>query len=775
MTSSNFYGKISINLPPFQIIYTLYLKWIKGAIIMDIQKQKTHLVEHIASLLNILETNNMETSLLMENDIPPEVSSLLGTQDIQTAYETIRFMEEMPGGFLIYHADGSEQIIYANKALLRIFQCNTLREFREFTHNSFKGVVHQEDLEEVEQSIMEQVKASQYDLDYVEYRIIRKDGLVRWVEDYGHFIHSNSAGDIFYVFITDATDKKKKHMEEKASLLNKGKQKEKKLQNVIDNYDKRIKLINQEHLRRLEVIEGLSINYESILYADMDSDKIMPYRLSKRNKLQFGNKLQVRSFLWYISDYINTWVHPEDTRIVSEATSPAYIRERLSNHKTFYINYRIIYNDEIQYLQLRIVNVSNKKHISQIVMGYRRVDEELQHEMEQKQMLKEALNNADLAITAKNTFLSNMSHDMRTPLNAVFGYTMLARKCNIDNETISEYLDKIDHSSRQLLDLIDKVLEISWTETNDVNIEETECNLCDIMQDIHNTLAEQAASKNISLSVNSSNLRHYDVFTDPGKLKQLLMHLSNNALKYTKNNGMVNISLYELEKLPNKHVTYKFVVQDTGIGIGKGFLERIFEPFEREKNTTFSGVHGTGLGLAIARNITEMMGGHIDVESTAGKGSTFTVTLNLRIHEQPLSISNVNEDTFSQLMNQKILLVEDNEINLEIETEILQGLGFIIETAVNGSIAVEKIKKAEPDEFALVLMDIQMPVMDGLEATRAIRSLGSPELANIPIIALSANAFESDKRMSIESGMNAHLTKPIDIPVLLETIVKTIK
>ncbi len=422
---------------------------------MDIQKQKTHLVEHIASLLNILETNNMETSLLMENDIPPEVSSLLGTQDIQTAYETIRFMEEMPGGFLIYHADGSEQIIYANKALLRIFQCNTLREFREFTHNSFKGVVHQEDLEEVEQSIMEQVKASQYDLDYVEYRIIRKDGLVRWVEDYGHFIHSNSAGDIFYVFITDATDKKKKHMEEKASLLNKGKQKEKKLQNVIDNYDKRIKLINQEHLRRLEVIEGLSINYESILYADMDSDKIMPYRLSKRNKLQFGNKLQVRSFLWYISDYINTWVHPEDTRIVSEATSPAYIRERLSNHKTFYINYRIIYNDEIQYLQLRIVNVSNKKHISQIVMGYRRVDEELQHEMEQKQMLKEALNNADLAITAKNTFLSNMSHDMRTPLNAVFGYTMLARKCNIDNETISEYLDKIDHSSRQLLDLID--------------------------------------------------------------------------------------------------------------------------------------------------------------------------------------------------------------------------------------------------------------------------------------------------------------------------------
>jgi len=742
---------------------------------MDMQKQKHHLVEHIASLLKILESNNMETSHLIEDNPCSEVSSLLETQDIQTAYEAIRFMEEMPGGFLIYHADGDEQIIYANKALLRIFQCDTLKEFRELTHNSFKGIVHPGDLKEVEQSIIEQVNASQYDLDYVEYRIIRKDGEVRWVEDYGHFIHSDSVGDIFYVFITDATDKKKKHMEERASLINEREQKEKKLQNVIEKYDKEIKLINQEHLRRLEVIEGLSINYESILYADMDSDKIMPYRLSSRNRLQFGNKLQVRGFLWYVSDYIDTWVHPEDARIVSEATSPAYIREKLSNHKTFYINYRIIDNDEIQYLQLRIVNVSNKKHISQIVMGYRRVDEELQYETEQKQILEEALNNADLAITAKNTFLSNMSHDMRTPLNAVFGYTMLARKCSNNNETVNEYLDKIDNSSRQLLDLIDKVLEVSWTETNDVHIEETECNLCDIMQDIHNSLAVQAARKNISLSVNSSNIRHYDVFTDPGKLKQLLMYLANNALKYTKNNGMVDISLYEAEKLPNKHVTYKFVVKDTGIGIGKDFLGRIFEPFEREKNTTLSGVHGTGLGLAIARNITEMMGGHIDVKSTTGKGSTFTVTLNLRIHEQPLSISNVNEDTFSQLMNQKILLVEDNEINLEIETEILQDLGFIIETAVNGSIAVEKIKKAGPDEFALVLMDIQMPVMDGLEAARAIRRLDNPVLANIPIVALSANAFESDKRMSMESGMNAHLTKPIDIPVLLETIVKTIK
>lgn len=745
---------------------------------MKKQNQEHHLVEYIVDLLNILETENVDISNIDAEDLMELAAktgdcSIQKPHNIQTAYEAVKFMDEMPGGFLIYHADDNEQIIYANKALLRIFQCSTLQEFRKITNNSFQGIVYPEDLDEVEQSIKEQISASQYDLDYVEYRIIRKDGSLRWIEDYGHYIYSEFAGGIFYVFIGDATEKKKKHLEEKATILNERLQNEQKLQSLIEEYDKEIKLINQEHLRRLEVIEGLSINYESILYADLDTDKILPYRLSSRNSPQFGNKMQARGYLWYTSEYIEEWVHPDDRQMVSVITSPGCIREKLLNHKTFYVNYRIIDNGEIQYLQLRVVNVGNKNHISQIVMGYRSVDEELRREMEQKQMLEEALNNADLAITAKNTFLSNMSHDMRTPLNAIFGYTVLARKYTSNSEAVEDYLEKIESSGRQLLDLIDKVLEISWTETNDVQLEELECNLCDIMQDLYNMLLPQAQKKNINLSVNSSRLMHYDVFSDPGKLKQLFMHLSNNAIKYTEYGGRVDVSLVELERLPNDQIVCQFTVEDTGIG--EEFLEHIFEPFEREKNTTLSGVHGTGLGLTIVKNITEMMGGRIEVKSNAGKGSRFTVTLRLRIQEQPLSISNGNEDTLSQLMNHKILLVEDNEINLEIETEILQGLGFVIETAENGSIAVEKIKEAAPGEFALVLMDIQMPVMDGLQATQLIRKIENPDLARIPIIALSANAFESDRKMSIESGMNAHLTKPIDVPLLLETLVKTLK
>ncbi len=517
------------------------------------------------------------------------------------------------------------------------------------------------------------------------------------------------------------------------------------------------------------------MNYESILYADLDSDEIFAYRLSYRTARQFDEIHQVRSFAWYISDYIETWVHPEDCQQVYQSTSPSYIRKRLAEEKTYYINYRILNKTDTQYIQLRIVNVGNKKHISQIVLGYRRVDDEIRREMEQKQILEEALNSANLAIIAKNSFLSNMSHDMRTPLNAILGYTLLARKYIFDKKDLFHYLEKIEGSSRQLLDLIDKALELSWMESNDVRIVESASNLRTLMQDLYKDMFPQALEKNISLSLDFSHTSHYDIYCDSGKLKQILIHLTSNAIKYTKNNGNVDIIVTELEMLPNHYASYQFLVKDTGIGISADFLKHIFEPFEREKNTTFSGIHGTGLGLTIARSLTEMMGGKIKAESTPGEGSTFSFILRFRLQDIPMQPMDNTANTIAQLMNYKILLVEDNEINLEIETEILRGLGFVIETAENGEIAVEKIKHSLPGEYGLILMDIQMPVMDGREATRKIRQLDTPALAHIPIIALSANAFESDRRLSIESGMDAHLAKPLDVPLLLETITRTLQ
>ncbi len=725
---------------------------------MKTQTSNHNLIEYVLTLLNSSDNELLDIIQPPQTHTQPGIP--LDTELPQTAREIIKFMDEMPGGFLIYHASGEEEIIYANKALQRIFQCSSLKELKEFTGNSFKGIVHSEDLDSVEQSIREQISSNQYDLDYVEYRIIRKDGEIRSIEDYGHFVHTESVGDIFYVFMSDATEKKKRQLDWRNSLLS---EQEQAIQNLIEKYD-------GEHVRRLEVIEGLSINYESILYADLDSNRVFPYRLSSRTKHQFDEKYQILEFQWYVSNYVEIWVHPEDRELVGRVTDPQYIREKISGCKTYYVNYRVLKDGKIQYLQLRIVNVGQKNHISQIVMGYRRVDVEIQREMEQNQILENALSNANLAMVAKNTFLSNMSHDMRTPLNAIFGYTALAKKHIQDRDAVLKDLDKIERSSQQLLDLIEKVLDLSWTESNTMELMECDCNLHDILKDVHKTLLPQAVEKNITFTLDDSRITHCDICGDPEKLRQLLVYLATNAITYTKTNGKVELTAKEQRKLPNDYAIFHFMVKDTGIGIGKDFLKHIFEPFEREKNTTFSGIHGTGLSLTIAKNIASMMGGDIKVDSTVGKGSTFKVTLRLRIQKRPSALYDNLKPTDFEPMNQKILLVEDNMINLEIETEILQGIGFSIDTAANGDIAVEKIMNSKPGDFDLVLMDIQMPVMDGREAARKIRSLKNSALAQIPIIALSANAFESDKRLSIESGMNAHLTKPIDIPLLLETI-----
>lgn len=742
---------------------------------MTDQEINFNIIEHMLMILNTAQSSNINIDLLLENHAGADMSLTSDHSSIEPVHEFIQFMDEMPGGFLIYHADGNEEIIYANKALLRIFQCSTLADFRYITGNSFKGVVHREDLETVERSIKEQIAHSHYDLDYVEYRIIRKDGTVRWVEDYGHFIHSQTVGDIFYVFISDATEKRNHILSEKAALINEKKENEQKLQSLIEEYDKELKLINQEQLRRLEVIEGLSVNYASILYVDLDTDKVLPYRLSTRNENQFNSEFKAHTFSRYAKDYVTTWVHPEDRSLVARVTTPEYIREKLSNSKTYYVNYRILSDSHTQYLQLRIVNVSTDKHISQIVMGYRNVDEEVLLAREQQRALEEALNNANLANNAKNAFLSNMSHDMRTPLNAIFGYALLAKEHIQTPEAALNYLNKIESSGRQLLDLIEKVLEISLMESRDIQIADDECNLCDILQDVQKTVQPLADDKNITLTVNSAQLEHCDIYGDQDKLKHFLLYLANNAIKYTKNAGRIDINAIEIERLPNDCSIYRFTVQDTGIGIHKEFLEHIFEPFEREQNTTFSGVYGTGLGLTIAKNIVEKMGGTITAQSTVGVGSIFTVTLRLRTQSSPLLSSIDTDRILDQVMQQKILLVDDNEINLEIETEILHGLAFSIETATNGVIAVNMIKNSRPDEYALVLMDIQMPVMDGRCAAKAIRELEDPILSRIPIIALSANAFEHDKRLSLKSGMDAHLTKPIDIPLLLETMARIIQ
>lgn len=724
------------------------------------------LFEDILVLLALPENSELDlVSLIAEKQQDESISA-----NMKTAMEMIDFMDEMPGGFLIYYAEHDEKIIYANKALIRLFQCSSFQEFQELTGNSFRGIVHPEDLDRVEMSIWEQIAESQYDFDYVEYRIIRKDGTIGWVEDYGHFVKSESVGGIFYVFIGDATEKHNRQQMERNALLNAQKLESEKLQNIIDDYDKEKKLINQEHLRRLEVIEGLGVNYDTILYTDLDTDKVLSYRLSSRIARQFDYDCKPLEFLHFVSSYVDDWVYPDDRQRVLNAVSPDYIREKLADNKSYYVNYRVFSDNTTQFLQLRVIDVGDGNRISQVVMGCRRIDEEILREMEQKQLLEDALNRANAAIVAKNTFLSNMSHDMRTPLNAIFGFISLA-KSNIGNQQLAQsYLDRIEESSHQLLEQIEKVLEVAWMESSDVHFAETKCNLADIAREVYDSLRPKTIDRKVSVSLECSDLKHPYVYSDPDKLRQLIKYLLSNAIKYNKSNGMVRLTIKESDEPLGEYSLYQIVIWDNGIGISEDFLEHIFEPFEREKNTTHSQAFGVGLGLTIAKNIANRMGGDIEVSSNVGKGSTFTATLRLRIQSDPGTNEDPSDSFYANLPGKRILLVEDNEINLEIETEILQGIGFIIETAPDGSIAVDKLKHSAPGYYSLVLMDIQMPVMNGYEASKAIRKLEDPALSQIPIIALSANAFESDKQMSLESGMNKHLTKPIDIPLLLNTI-----
>lgn len=733
---------------------------------MNQQHIGDNLFEDILSLLDHPEDNELD----IVSQIAQKQQNQAYSVKMETAMKMISFMDEMPGGFLIYHAEHDEKIIYANKALLRIFQCSSIQEFQKLTGNSFRGIVHPEDLDRVETSIWEQIAASKYDFDYVEYRIIRKDGTIGWIEDYGHFVKTDAVGGIFYVFIGDATQKHHRQQMERNALIDAQKQESERLKDIIKNYDKEKKLIHQENLRRLEVIEGLGVNYDTILYTNLDTEKVLPYRLSDRIAQQFDYENKPCEFLQFVHGYVNTWVHPDDRGRVLDAVSPDYIREKLADKKTYYVNYRISVENTVQFLQLRIIEVGDGDHISQVVMGCRRIDEEILREMEQKQLLEDALNQANATIVAKNTFLSNMSHDMRTPLNAIFGFASIA-KANIDDQQLTRsYLDRIEESGHQLLELIEKVLEIAWMESEDVHFAETKCNIVDIIKEVYDSLRPATIDKNISFSLECTELKHPYVYSDPDKLRQLIRYLTNNAIRYNKNDGKISLTIKESDEISEEFSIYQIVIQDSGIGISQDFLEHIFDPFERENNTTQSQVFGVGLGLTIAKNIANRMGGDIEVSSTLGKGSTFTVTLRLRIQTDSGIDEKQSDNLYANLPGKRILLVEDNEINLEIEKEILQGIGFVLETAINGSIAVDKLKHAKPGYFSLVLMDIQMPVMNGYEASKAIRKLEDPAMSKIPIIALSANAFESDKQMSLESGMNEHLTKPIDVPLLLNTI-----
>ena len=562
-------------------------------------------------------------------------------------------------------------------------------------------------------------------------------------------------------------------------------------------------------------------------------------------------------------------------------------------------------------LLVSVLQMLRRRSVQEMEQQKKEQEKKYQTQLEeQNRKLEIALRHEGAANRAKREFLFNMSHDIRTPMNAIIGFTSLAAT-HIDNrEQVLDYLKKISTSSQHLLSLINDVLDMSRIESGKVKIEEKAVHLPDLVHDVRSIIQPNVAAKRLSLFIDTMDIEDEDIITDPLRLNQILLNILSNAIKFTPTGGMISIRIAQKNGAPKGCVCYEFRIKDNGIGMSEEFQKHIFEEFSREESSTVSGIQGTGLGMSITKNIVDLMGGTIALTSEPGKGTEFIVTLcftrsgqkaepkqlpqleGLRalvadddtntclnvstmlskigmrpewtisgkeavirtkyaveqgdefsvyiidwlipdmngieivrqirkvignrcpiiiltaydwadiedearaagvtaFCEKPLFLSELRrvlaepfraepaskpaQPTAADLKGKKLLLVEDNELNREIALEILKEAGFVVDTAEDGAVAVRKIKQAAPGQYDLILMDIQMPNLDGYEATRQIRALPDAEKANIPIFAMTANAFEEDRQNALAAGMNGHIAKPLDVPHLLCVLADALK
>ena len=393
--------------------------------------------------------------------------------------------------------------------------------------------------------------------------------------------------------------------------------------------------------------------------------------------------------------------------------------------------------------------------------------------------LEIALKKAEDASLAKTRFLNNMSHDIRTPMNAILGYAQLMED-NLKGKNLpetSEYLKKLQQSGNLLLSIINNVLDMAQIESGRMEIDENYGRIEDIRQTLFEIFGDEAKKKNLVLQY-TINVEHENILTDTTKVKEIFVNILSNAIKYTSSGGSVKVSVDELPCDEDGYMMVRTRVSDTGIGMSQEYLTNIFEAFTREQNTTKSKIAGTGLGMSIVKKYVDLLGGTINVESELGKGSTFTVTLKHRIADESYYVKKYIEEsgTGSEILEgRNILLAEDNDLNAEIAEAILESAGLKIERVEDGIQCVNRIEKMPADTYDMILMDIQMPQMDGYKATQAIRNLPDEDKASIPIVAMTANAFEEDKRDAIAAGMNGHIAKPIQVDKLLSTLSEVIR
>ena len=541
----------------------------------------------------------------------------------------------------------------------------------------------------------------------------------------------------------------------------------------------------EEELRRkgeqeqADIIRTLSGMFFATYYADLEEDTFRSAtQMQEAEQAPVGNV----DYATGLKDYAENFIHPDDRKEYLEVLSIENLRRTLSKKQPYVtLAYRKLPDKPDtrpeEYGWIRSTAIMSQADADgkarSVVYAAQDVTESKRKEMREQQALQAACEAADHANASKQEFLSCMSHNIRTPMNGIMGMIKIAGNHVDDPERVKDCLDKASISSLQLLSTLNEILDISQIKSGGFHLHSEPLNLTELMQEMVSLIYQNVQEKGLHLHMPPLQVEHQDILGDQQRLQQMFLNILNNSVKYTPSGGTLEIFVVEHASREYGCRTYDFIFKDNGIGMEESFVRHIFEPFSRADDPKASGIDGVGLGLSIAQNIARMMGGSISVQSRPGEGSQFTVTILLRL-QNPADRSEclpdpVNDDLSGiSFQGCRILLVEDNELNQEIAMELIGELGAMVECTSDGRKGLQRFAEMPEGYYDMILMDIQMPVMNGFEATHAIRKLPRTDAAAIPILALSANVAAEDIAASRESGMNGHIAKPLDIPQLME-------
>lgn len=651
-------------------------------------------------------------------------------------------LHSVNGGVKSSNDDDTYSYAYISEELPGMFGY-TMEEFKKFTGNNAMGMVYPPDLPRALADCNECFKDGNPTYS-TKYRVPCKDGSLKWVMDSGRKTKTPEGNTIINSIYLDIT----KDEEARQSEL---------------NHERRTK---QQYY---DLLSSINSNYYFIYLVNLEDGSGIPLRLPETECAVFTS--YSTNGLYDIEPLVRSHFHPDDSAKILEHFSLSGLRrQKKDRHIDFALECRSrLFGSEYRWTAFNSTLLAQSDGYHQIILTLRDIHEDKLKELREQQALQEAFDAAKAANMAKNEFLSRMSHDIRTPMNAIMGMTAIAGKYLDDKDRIQDCLAKITTASNHLLNLINEVLDMAKIESGKLNLLEEDFSISAMLQELLDLINPQLLVKKHHFTLTKAPELRDNVLGDKLRLKQLLLNILANAIKYTPPYGSISLEVRETHSRLHDTIGYEFIITDNGIGMDSEFAAKIFEPFARASDSRTSEIEGTGLGMTIALNIARMMNGTIDVQSTLGKGSAFKATVYLRPHQQirssKASAPSAGIDSLQEIScrGKQVLLVEDNELNLEIAVELLKYAGLNITTAKNGLEGLDKFKAAPPGTYALILMDIQMPVMNGLEAAKAIRALPVKDAQTVPIVAMTANAFPEDIAATLQAVMNEHLSKPIDL------------